>query len=122
MKELEACCGAMVRVRWIDKAKVAFEGAVVKGGSSIDVHGRRWVGWAGLRSWGWVVYLLPVFDVQYVKCIDLASPMTSDGNIRRITNSAIIYFRNLLLYFLLPIYTTNTRCSKEKNKIQDHGP
>jgi hypothetical protein len=108
MKELEACCGAMVRVGWTDKAKVAFEGAVVKGGSSIDVHGRRWGGWAGLRSWGWVVYLLPVFDVQYVKCKYLAS--------------AIIYFRNLLLYFLLPIYTTNTRCSKEKNQIQDHGP
>jgi hypothetical protein len=62
--KMEVCCG------WVDDVAMFVldddELGVKKGGRSIDGHGRRWDGWAGLRSRGRVVYLLLVFDVQYV--------------------------------------------------------
>jgi len=63
---MKACYGLQMGGS-IEVAKAVLEGAVEKGGRSIDkVHGRRWGGWNGLRSRDRVVYLLPVFDVQYV--------------------------------------------------------
>lgn len=75
----------------------------------------EWLGWTSIP--GTDRLSSEVFDVQYVKCIDFASQTTFNGDSRLADEIASDQSQVLLLYFLLPIFTTNTRCSREKSQI-----